>query len=81
MAVAFDQVHEQNNAVVRGDGGAVGLTEDQEQLRRWMLKGPDVQGLLHEFEWGTSRQQGNGLHHEEYQAFQENFQEKVSKFW
>ena len=27
-AIAIDQAHEQNNAVIKGDGGAVGLTED-----------------------------------------------------
>ena len=27
-AIAIDQAHEQNNAMVKGDGGAVGLTEN-----------------------------------------------------
>ena len=26
--IAIDQAHEQNNAIVKGDGGAIGLTED-----------------------------------------------------
>ena len=31
-AIAIDQAHEQNNASVRGDGGAVGLTENTADL-------------------------------------------------
>ena len=27
-AVAIDQAHEQANAVIKGDGGAIGVTED-----------------------------------------------------
>ena len=33
-AIAVDHAHEQNNALVKGDGGAVGLTENPSALRR-----------------------------------------------
>ena len=33
-SMVIDQAHEQNNAVIKGDGGAIGLTEDQTALRR-----------------------------------------------
>ena len=33
-AIAIDQAREQNNAIVKGDGGAVGLTENPSALRR-----------------------------------------------
>ena len=49
-AVAIDQVHEQNNSVVKGDDGAVGLTEKPAALRRWMVCGPEMDGLIGEFE-------------------------------
>ena len=32
-SMAIDQAHEQNNASVKGDGGAIGLTEDPSALR------------------------------------------------
>ena len=32
--LAIDQAHEQNNAIVKGDGGAVGLTENPSALKR-----------------------------------------------
>ena len=48
--MAIDQAHEQNNAVVKGDGGAIGLTEDPSALRRWMVAGPELSRLVNEFE-------------------------------
>ena len=41
-AIAEDQSHEQNNAEVKGNGGAVGLTEIDQALRCWMVSGPEV---------------------------------------
>ena len=40
--MAIDQANEQNKAVIKGDGGAIGLTEDPAVLRRWMVAGPEV---------------------------------------
>ena len=44
--MAIDQAHEQNNAEIKGDGGAIGLTEDPAALRRWMVAGQEVSRLL-----------------------------------
>ena len=33
-ATGIDQANEQNNAVVKDDGGAIALTEDNDALRR-----------------------------------------------
>lgn len=40
--IAIDQAHEQNNACVKGDRGAVGLTQNPAALQRWMVSGPVV---------------------------------------
>ena len=45
-AMAIDQAHEQNNAAVKGDGGAVGLTENPSALKRWMICGPEMARLI-----------------------------------
>ena len=37
FSMAIDQAHEKNNAMVKGEGGAVGLTENPDALCRWML--------------------------------------------
>lgn len=41
-SIPIDQAHEQNNACIKGDGGAVGLTDNPSALRRWMVAGPEV---------------------------------------
>ena len=48
--LAIDQAHEQNNAVVKDDGGAVGLTECPAALQRWMLSGPEIARVINDFE-------------------------------
>ncbi len=48
--MAIDQAHEQNNSIIKGDGGAIGLTEDPAALRRWMVAGPEVSCLLAAYE-------------------------------
>lgn len=49
-AIAIDQAHEHKNANVKGDGGAVGLTENPSVLRRLMVAGPEVARVITEFE-------------------------------
>ncbi|VDI16831.1 Hypothetical predicted protein [Mytilus galloprovincialis] len=36
-AIAIDHAHEQNNKLVKGEGGVIGLTENASQLLRWMV--------------------------------------------
>jgi len=48
--LAFDQAHEQNNAVVKDDGGAIGLTESSAAPQRWMVSGPEMARLITDFE-------------------------------
>ena len=49
-ALAIDQAHEQDNASVKGDRGAVGLTENSAVLRRWMVCGPEMARVIAEFQ-------------------------------
>ena len=49
-AMAIDQCHEQNNAVIKESGGAIGLMTDPGALRRWMVAGPEVARMVTEFE-------------------------------
>jgi hypothetical protein len=64
-AIAIDQVHEQNNASVKGDGGAVGLTENPAALRHWMVSGPEMARLIGEFEGSTKKRQDKDWRHHE----------------
>ena len=60
--MSLDQAHEQNNAMVKGSGEAIGLTGNPGALRRWM-----VAGQLTEFEEQVIKQQNGagdtGHHH------------------
>ena len=72
-AIAINQAHEQNNAMVKGEGGAVGLMENRNALHRWMLSGPEMARLVNEFEAGMAPDTGtkeNSKHHEEHRSSQ-----------
>ncbi|KAK3720972.1 hypothetical protein QZH41_006543 [Actinostola sp. cb2023] len=45
-SIALDHAHEQVNALVKGEGGAVGLTENPSALRRWMVAGPEIARMI-----------------------------------
>ena len=49
-AMAINQCHEQNNALIKESGGAVGLVTNPGALRRWMVAGPEVVRMVNEFE-------------------------------
>ena len=56
-AMVIDQCHEQNNAMVKGSGGAIGLTGNPGALRRWMVAGPEIARIITEFEEKAARPQ------------------------
>lgn len=68
--MAIDHCHEQNNALIKGSGGAVGLTENPGALRRWMVAGPDIARMTTDFE-NVSFPQRENCHHEQQPAVQE----------
>ena len=72
-AIAIDQAHEQNNGMVKGDGGAVGLTENPGALRRWMITGPEIARLVNEFGVLTKVAALGEDHHEVQRSFQVSF--------
>lgn len=77
-AMAIDQAHEQMNAAVKGDGGAIGLTENENALRRWLIAGPEIARILQEFELGKGNLSGPLLpHHEHKPAIQNKFLKEV----
>lgn len=78
-ALAIDQAHEQNNGIIKGDGGAIGLTEDPAALRRWMVAGPEVSRLVGWYETvsGKKDASSNTKHHEHTLSAQKSFFEDV----
>ena len=48
--MALDQAHEQANANVKGDGGAVCLTDNPNALQHGIVAGPEMSRMVAEFE-------------------------------
>jgi len=59
------QTHKQNNAVIKGDGGAVGLTNNPSALRRWIVAGPEVARLIEEFQDEQENRSEDTKHHDQ----------------
>lgn len=74
--LGVDHAHEQNNAAVKGEGGAVGLTHDPCSLRRWTIGGPEVSRLLYEFERCDDEEEV-AHHHEQKESYQIRFLERT----
>ena len=74
--IAFDHAHEQNNAVIKGDGGVIGTTEDENSLKRWCVAMPEVIDLLNQYKSQSSQVTGN-KHHEQTMPAQLEFMKKV----
>ena len=49
-SMPIDQAHEKNNELVKGSGGAIGVTENSSAFQRWMVAGPEQATILTEFE-------------------------------
>lgn len=48
--IGINKDHEKNNALIKGDGGAVGLTEQESALLRLMVAGPEICRLAAQYE-------------------------------
>ena len=80
-AIPIDQTHEQENAKVKGKGGVIGLTENPDAFKRWMISGPEQARLLTSFEQEylpMDNEDINYKHHEEGLSTQISFQEQVN---
>ena len=64
-AIAIDQAHDQNNASVKGYGGAVSLTENPAALCCSIVCGPEIARLLQEFERAIEKSESIDRRHHE----------------
>ena len=79
-AIALDHAQEQLNADVKGDGGAVGQTENESALSRWVIAGPEVARVINEFKSSLPPMQTLDTHHyEEQSSIQLSFVQSVSQ--
>ncbi len=79
--LAHDQIHEQLNGVMKGDGGIIGITENESALNRWMTSGPEITRLLQEYEskHHKTSKPSKPRHHEQTPSIQKQFVKDVQK--
>ena len=78
--ISLDHAHEQNNALVKGEGGVLGLTESPSALRRWTVGGPEVARMIVEFENAVQNEKVHTTsekHHDATPAVQRKFLKDV----
>ena len=83
--IALDQLHEQNNKVIKGISGATSVInrKDESTLNRWALSGPELAEIFSQFE-NEYKQNDQSLpstkeHHECSKAFQTDFCNDVQR--
>ena len=75
-SIPLDQAHGQNNELIKGEGGAIGITENPSALLRWMVAGPELARMVKEFEYAEQKDspdQNRTPHHEQSSASQVRF--------
>ena len=81
-SIPIDHAHEQNNALVKGEGGAGGLTENPSALRWWMVSGPEMARIINEFEnsiaTGSTQTKQSAKHHKDTRSLQSLFYRDVT---
>ena len=78
--IPIDQAHEQNNKLVKGDGGIIGITHNESALNRWIVSGPEVSRLLNEVHFSVEdfkNSKDMTKHHEESANTQISFRDNV----
>eukprot|EP00112_Aurelia_sp_Birch-Aquarium-sp1_P007906 Seg1863.1 transcript_id=Seg1863.1/GoldUCD/mRNA.D3Y31 product="hypothetical protein" protein_id=Seg1863.1/GoldUCD/D3Y31 len=78
--ISIDHAHEQNNKKVKGQGGIIGITTNENALHRWLISGPQISALTEEFKNSISKPlDGDDAkkHHEETTSFQKRFSADV----
>ena len=45
-SIPLDHAHEQNNELIKGDGGIIGITGNPNALLRWMVTGPELARMV-----------------------------------
>ena len=82
--IAIDQVHEQNNDLIKNNGGATHLLNraDSVSLEKWEITTPQLTRLISEFEdnFFINPNKASG-HHEDTPSFQKRFSTDVYKLY
>lgn len=75
-AISDDQLHEHNNKCIKGEGGAIGILDNEYALLKWMVSGPRISSLIKEFEKKSflkDEKDVGAKHHEDNNTFEKRF--------
>ena len=80
--MSIDQAHEQNNKLVKIDGGAIGILENDIALLDWAISGPQISQMLQIFSNSDTNKASVvlnefNLHHEDTDACEKNFRKDL----
>ena len=81
-AISDDQLHEQNNKLIKSNGGAIGIFDSDAALLKWMVSGPEISRMIAEFNEHTGASnletnQPENHHHEDTSSFEARFVKDV----
>ena len=76
------KINKQNNEIINGDGGFIGLTQDPNALLKWAVSGPEVVRVISEFESSIVTNTGTGMRdateqHDQNRSAQQRFSSQV----
>ena len=60
-----DQAHEQNNKVIKADGGAIGILDNESALLEWGTSGRQISEMLSELSKNSDDDENNVQYHHE----------------
>ena len=72
-----DQAHEQNNRLVKIDGGATALLNDNAALLKWTVSGPEIAEMVRSFCCNDDEDMEIPHHHKDTDTFEKQFREDV----
>lgn len=79
--IGLDHAHEQVNAWLKGSGGIVGITENEDALRKWLLAAPELSSMVKSFEEILLPKKNDSIeHHSENRATQTAFKSDKENF-
>ena len=73
--IGFDHAHEQNNKIVKTDGGAIGILDSSAALLKWAVAGPEISRILGTIDEENGEDDVIYNHHEDT----DNFEKKMVK--
>lgn len=81
--IGLDHNHEQMNAKIKGVGGAIGLTENDMSLAKWLIAGPEVSRMVEEFENSDWLPESDSIleHHDSSKSAQKHFCDDVKAMY